>query len=66
MRTSHEINQEMEAVNKERARLATDRPDGWTEEYHKMQDKITELAKEFSAAASAEEMTEWYNGWEQK
>ena len=56
----------MEAVNKERARLATDRPDGWRDDYAVLQNKITELAKEFSAAASAEEMTEWYNGWEQK
>jgi hypothetical protein len=60
-RTSADINQEREQVNKERARLVTEKPDGWRDEYAKLQEQITELARQYSAARQREEMEQWWN-----
>ncbi len=55
MRSTTEIEQEMEQVRKERARLVTDQPPGWMADYAPLQVKVSELAAEWTAARQEEE-----------
>ncbi len=55
MRSTTEIEQEMEQVRKERARLVTDQPPGWRADYAPLQEKVSELAAEWMTARQEEE-----------
>jgi hypothetical protein len=55
MRSTAEIEQEMEQVRQKRAKLVTDQPPGWMADYAPLQVKVSELAAEWMAARQEEE-----------
>lgn len=55
MRSTGEIQEEIDSVNQERATLVTNQPAGWGDRYAELQEQVTELAREWMAAKQAEE-----------
>jgi len=56
-----ELEAEHERINAERARLATDRPEGWLERYNVLREKIEEVSRKLSAAYQERELHD--HGW---
>jgi hypothetical protein len=52
--------QKLELNRQERARLATNKPFGWTTKYDELQRQGTELALQWQEAESRETMDEWW------
>jgi len=56
-----ELEREHERINSERARLATDQPEGWRTQYRVLQSEIEEVSRKLSAAYQERELHD--HGW---
>jgi hypothetical protein len=61
MSSAAELSEQLKAIQKERASLLCNKPDGWLEKYQKLGDQLAAVSMQFSEAASAEELKE--HGW---
>lgn len=56
-RPSSEVQRDIDAINAERAKLATEQPEGWVDRYGELNKQLTDLSREWSEARISEEGT---------